>query len=123
MYLLQFDGFGISVEPLYHNFMQGWLQGKSAAVVVAVSYFLPIIGLVATLPLALANYLLVERSGIMLSKRLLAPSTALAGNEASKTAKEKTAEKHLEVDARPTKDDGQAVPEQLTEELEAGPAP
>lgn len=123
MYLLQFDGFGISVEPLYHNFIQGWLQGKSDAVVVAVSYFLPIIGFVATLPLALANYLLVERSGIMLSKRLLAPSTVPAGTEASKTAKEKTAERHLEVDARPTQDDGQAVPEQPTEDLEAGPAP
>mmetsp|Transcript_49605 Transcript_49605/g.89133 ORF Transcript_49605/g.89133 Transcript_49605/m.89133 type:complete len:363 (+) Transcript_49605:449-1537(+) len=123
MYLLQFHGFGTSVTPIYLNFLQGWLQGRSTAVVVAVSYFLPILGFLGTLPLALANYLLVERTSIMLSKRLLAPSTVPA-DKASETAEEKTSEKHSEADhARPTQDDGEAVPAQPTEDLEAGPAP
>lgn len=123
MYLLHFHGFGISVTPIYLNFLQGWLQGRSTAVVVAVSYFLPILGFLGTLPLALANYLLVERSSIMLSKRLLAPSTVPA-DKASETAKEKTSEKHSEAGhVRPTQDDGEAVPAQPTEDLEAGPAP
>jgi len=69
MYLLQYSGSFILMLPIYENVLEKRLG--SMAAVLAAAYAMPLLAMLGTLPLALLNFLFVERSGIFLSKRVL----------------------------------------------------
>jgi peptidoglycan/LPS O-acetylase OafA/YrhL len=70
MYLLQYVGWGILLLPV-SNATFGKLSESSLLLGIAVAWAQPLMALVATLPLALLSYVLVERTGILLGQRAI----------------------------------------------------
>jgi len=84
MYLLQFQGWPILMLPIYENMLENRLG--STAAVLAAAYTMPLLAMLGTLPLALLNFLFVERSGILLGERVL---LAMKGGQIAGTRGEK----------------------------------
>jgi len=72
MYLLQYAGWMVLLLPLYNNFIKERLVGRSVVEGLALAYFMPLLAVLGTLPLAILNFVFIERSSMILSKRLLA---------------------------------------------------
>mmetsp|Transcript_106471 Transcript_106471/g.189300 ORF Transcript_106471/g.189300 Transcript_106471/m.189300 type:complete len:460 (-) Transcript_106471:94-1473(-) len=78
MYLLQYVGWLFVFIPAYNNYIKEWLVGSSYLQRLVVAYQMPLLAMLGTFPLALLNFLFVERSSMIVSKRLLAAPPKVA---------------------------------------------
>merc|ERR1719204_2184581 len=78
IYLLQYVGWGAVLLPVC-EFAKANLAGAPLATQAALTYTLPLLALVGTVPLALANFLFVERGAMLLGKRWLEQRADVGG--------------------------------------------
>eukprot|EP00441_Pelagodinium_beii_P006687 CAMPEP_0197706936 /NCGR_PEP_ID=MMETSP1338-20131121/127198_1 /TAXON_ID=43686 ORGANISM="Pelagodinium beii, Strain RCC1491" /NCGR_SAMPLE_ID=MMETSP1338 /ASSEMBLY_ACC=CAM_ASM_000754 /LENGTH=260 /DNA_ID=CAMNT_0043290855 /DNA_START=774 /DNA_END=1556 /DNA_ORIENTATION=- len=85
MYLLQYCGMALLLLPIYEEFVANRL-GSSAGTTLSVAFGMPVLVLLGTLPLALLNFLFVERAGSMLSKYFLSDKDKMTSGTDAKAA-------------------------------------